>query len=95
MKESMKESSIESVLVSETKRARGWSIKLNSLAGLPDRLVLLPGRVVFFVELKKKGKKPRPIQKAVIRKIENIGFRVYVLDNSDDVRNVIRAYAIT
>ena len=49
--------------------------------GFPDRVILLPPGKIFFVELKDKGRKPRPLQVYCHRKLEGLGFRVFVLDS--------------
>jgi hypothetical protein len=41
--------------------------------GVPDRIILLPGGRVFFVELKAPGKKERPRQALVQRKFRDLG----------------------
>jgi hypothetical protein len=50
-----RERSIESYLRSRVRDAGGMCVKLNpaGYVGIPDRLVLLPGGLVFFVEVKK------------------------------------------
>ena len=50
-------------------------------AGVPDRIVLVPGGRACFVELKKKGKKPRPLQEHTIRELRDLGFEVHVIDS--------------
>lgn len=69
----------------------GMSIKLacDYLQGLPDRLVLLPGGRVCFVELKTTGKKPRPIQVLMHEKLRAVGFQVEVIDSVEGVRQFI------
>jgi hypothetical protein len=59
----------------------GWCIKMNpaGLVGIPDRLVLLPGALIFFVELKIKTGVLSPMQKRVREKLEALGFRVHTL----------------
>jgi hypothetical protein len=51
----MREESVESHLFRAVKAARGLCVKLNPMGvvGIPDRLVLLPGGRVAFVECKK------------------------------------------
>jgi hypothetical protein len=68
----------------------GLSIKLLPFlfAGLPDRLVLLPGGVCFFVEVKTTGEIPSPIQLVVHKKIRSRGFRVYVIDCLEDLAKI-------
>lgn len=59
----MREKLIEQKLVKAVKAAGGLCPKFVSpgMAGMPDRLVLLPGSRLAFVEVKAPGKKPRPL----------------------------------
>ena len=50
-------------------------------AGVPDRIVLAPGGKACFVELKKKGRKPRPLQMHAMQELRELGFEVYVIDS--------------
>ena len=54
----MLEKQIENKLTLMVKKAGGIAVKFvsPSLAGIPDRLVLLPDGVIAFVELKAPGK---------------------------------------
>lgn len=90
----MKESVIENYLKSEVKKLKGLAIKLNSMSmsGLPDRMVLLPGGIIFFAELKRPGQKARLLQLATHRILENLGFEVYVIDTKDKVKEVLKNY---
>ena len=87
----MRETSIERHLVKETEKRGGIAPKLVSpgTAGLPDRLVLLPGCGVAFVELKAPGEKPRPIQRRRIRELVGLGCSVYVVDSKERVVEVL------
>ena len=53
----------------------GLFIKLLpwSLKGLPDRLAILPGGVIWFVELKAKGGAPSPLQLRWEAKLRKLG----------------------
>ena len=86
-KEMDREKALERRLYNRAKQAGGIALKLSALhfAGIPDRLVLLPGGRVFFAELKTEGKKPSPIQKIVIKRLINLGFSVFVLDTLEAV----------
>ncbi len=61
--ENMLESKIEGRLRWEVKKAGGMALKFISpeTGGVPDRLVLLPGKKIFFVELKSLGKNLWPL----------------------------------
>ena len=88
----MLESSIEKALVMQARRKGGVAVKFVSpgTAGVPDRLVLLPGKKIAFVELKAPGKKPRPLQIKRKEQIEALGFKVWVIDQIDEVPWVLR-----
>jgi len=62
----MREKTIEQHLVKAVKNSGGIAPKLVSpgFDGMPDRLVLLPGGKIGFVEVKAPGKEPRPLQVA-------------------------------
>ena len=85
---------LEKYLVSEVKSLGGWAVKLLSglVTGLPDRLILLPGGVVAFVEVKTTGKKATPRQLIVHKKLRELGFRVEVLDSKEGINNFINFY---
>ena len=60
----MREKIIEQLLAKVVKSSGGIAPKLVSpgFDGMPDRLVLLPGGKIGFVEVKVPGKEPRPLQ---------------------------------
>lgn len=77
----MLESSIERALVNGIRDAGGWAIKLVSPgnAGVPDRLVLMPGGQVVFVELKQDNGRLSPLQEFVHGRLRRLGMDVRVL----------------
>lgn len=79
----MTENQIEQRLVREVKKIKGMALKFISpgMAGVPDRLILLPGGEIFFVELKAPGKTLRPLQLKRKKQLEALGFKVYVIDS--------------
>ena len=85
------EKKLERRLKKEVEARGGMCIKLeaNFIAGLPDRMCLLPGGQVFFVEVKTTGKQPSPVQYAVHRMLIKLGFRVYVPDTTEKIKNII------
>lgn len=87
----MREQEIERRLSAEAKKMGGMAVKFVSpgLDGVPDRIVLLPGRKFAFVELKAPGKKPRPLQEKRKRQLEALGFPVYVVDGVDQIGGVL------
>jgi len=87
---------IEKTLNDEVKKLGGWSLKLPCVyvAGLPDRLVLLPGGVVFFAELKSTGKKPTLLQKKTHERLRLLGFDVYVIDTLELLYETLNKYLL-
>ena len=87
----MREKIIEQKFRAAVKNAGGLAVKFVSpgLDGMPDRLALLPGGRMAFVEVKAPGKKPRPLQEARHRMIRRLGFRVYVLDDEKQIGGII------
>ena len=87
----MRENVIERALVDEVKRRGGMAFKFNSMGcnGVPDRLVLLPGRKIAFIEVKAPGEVMRPLQKRRKRQIEVLGFPVYCLDNQEGIEVIL------
>lgn len=65
----------------------GLSIKLeaNLFSGLPDRMYLMPGGEVYFVEYKSTGKQPTARQKLVHEQFKRLGFEVLVVDNPEEL----------
>lgn len=61
---------------------RGHCLKFVSPGndGVPDRIILVPGGIVAFAELKAPGKKPRPSQKHWLKSLDRMGFLTYVID---------------
>lgn len=87
----MKEKLIESALVKAVKHKGGICLKLvsPSLVGIPDRLILMEGGRLGFVEVKTTGKKPRLVQEKRMVQLEQLGFKVFILDNLDDISTII------
>lgn len=87
----MLEKEIEKKFVKAIKVSKGICMKLVSptMDGVPDRLVLLPKGKIAFVELKAKGKKPRPLQIKRMKQLSELGFRCYVLDDIDMIGGMI------
>lgn len=69
----------------------GALIKLSpvSMAGIPDRLLLLPGGVLVFIEFKAPGKHLKPLQRHWRDKLVALGFRHAVCRTMDDFRGVL------
>ena len=79
----MLESKIEEKMKKEIEKLGGLALKFTSpgMAGVPDRLVLLPKGRIYFVELKAPGKSLRPLQLKRKEQLEALGLKVYVIDS--------------
>ena len=87
----MREKKIEEKLVTSVKRMGGISPKWAApgFDGVPDRIVLLPGGKIGFVEVKAPGEKPRPLQLSRHRLLQKLGFSVYVLDDLEKIGGIL------
>lgn len=88
----MREKTIETKLVQAVRAKGGLAPKFTSLGfdGVPDRLVLLPGGKVAFIELKAPGKTLRPLQVRRKRQLEALGFSVYCIDRPEQIETVLQ-----
>ena len=89
----MREKTIEHKLKTAVGNRGGLALKFVSpgLDGVPDRLILLPGGHMAFAEVKAPGRRLRPLQVSQKRQLESLGFRVYVIDNPDQIGGVLDA----
>lgn len=93
----MREKEVEQKFTHAIKQAGGKALKLTSpnLAGVPDRLILMPEGRAAFAELKAPGKKPRPLQTRRIQQLAALGYTTYVIDHPDQIPGVINALQTT
>lgn len=88
----MREKEIEAKLRTAVKALGGLCLKWESpgYTGVPDRMILLPGGRIFFVELKAPGKKERPRQVVVQQILTRLGFTVFSsVDSPGKVRAIL------
>lgn len=90
---SMSEKEVEQRLVAAVKAAGGWCPKFISpgINGMPDRIVLMPGGRIGFVEVKAPGRKPRKLQIRRHVRLRHLGFQVFVLDDPAEIPGIIGA----
>ena len=88
----MREREIELKLVRAVKAVGGVCPKLVSpgMDGMPDRMALLPGARIAFVEVKAPGRKPRQLQLRRHEQLRALGFKVYVLDDPERIPALLR-----
>lgn len=87
----MLERTIERRLFESTKKRGGIAYKFTTTnrAGIPDRMVCLPGGKIAFIELKAPGKKPRPLQQVRHNELEALGQKVFVIDDINQIEGVL------
>ena len=87
----MREKETERKLVRAVKRVGGICPKFVSpgMDGMPDRMILLPGGKIGFVEVKAPGRKPRILQVRRHRQLRNLGFPVFILDDPEQIPRIL------
>jgi len=87
----VREKEIEQKFTLMARQTGGLALKFVSpgMSGMPDRLVLLPGGRMAFVEVKAPGRAPRPLQEARHRTLRRLGFRVFVLDRPEQIGGIL------
>ena len=87
----MREKQIEQKLVRAARNMGGIAPKFvsPSFDGMPDRIVLLPGGHIGFVEVKAPGEKPRPLQLSRHGLLRRLGFKVFVLDDEQQIGGLL------
>lgn len=84
----MSEKVIEKRLVDEVKKLNGLVYKFNSQAnnGVPDRLIVFPNNLIFFVELKKpKGGITSKVQEYQLEKLKEKGCNTFLISTITEV----------
>lgn len=86
------EKQIETKLRDKAKKLGGKAYKFVSPgnSGVPDRIVVLPGRKIGFAELKAPGKTTRKTQELQIKFLKGLGFLVGVIDSCEGVDNFLK-----
>lgn len=87
----MREKTVENKLVKAVKAKGGLAPKFVSpgFDGVPDRMALLPGGKIAFIELKAEGKTLRPLQVRRKRQLEALGFSVYCIDRPEQIGGIL------
>lgn len=89
----IRESVVENHLIKRVKEAKGFTIKIRFMRGWPDRIVLLPGGILLFIELKRPvGGKFEPLQERIHDKLLWLGFYVQVWNTKEQIDEYFRTY---
>lgn len=91
MKKKYSEKYLEKKLREEVKKLGGIALKFqsSSFTGMPDRIILLPGSAVMWIELKSEDKKPNKEQQTRIKMLEKMEHMVYVVDDLTGLEKVL------
>ena len=87
----MREKYIEQKLIKAVKAIGGIALKFISPGynGVPDRLILLPGGIIAFAEIKTSGSKPRLLQERRHEMLRQLGFKLYVIDDESQIGGIL------
>jgi hypothetical protein len=87
----VKESTLEKRLTRAVKDSNGLCIKLPAFLyrGIPDRLILLPGARIYFVELKAVRGRVSPHQARFIKFLRTLGFPSDIIQGEDHLKEFI------
>jgi len=87
----LREREIEQKLTQTARRKGGLALKFSSpgIVGVPDRILLMPGGHMAFAELKAPGNPLRPLQVRRKQQLEVLGFRVYIIDNVQQIGGML------
>lgn len=84
------EAAVEGHLNKRMKQIGGRTFKFAGVKGMPDRIVVFPFGRIYFVELKRKGKKPEPAQVLWHQRAFEMGQVVHVIDTREMVDDFIK-----
>lgn len=88
----MREKEIEKILVAEIRKLGGRAYKFVSPGnnGVPDRMVVFPGQAPVFVELKTGKGQLSALQEVQIRRLRELGQKVFVAKGIDGVSQFLQ-----
>jgi hypothetical protein len=90
----VRESDIENYLVREVKKRKGIPYKFTSPGrrSVPDRLILLPDGVLFFIEVKRPGGSPTIKQLQEHARLRDLGQVVFVVDSKAEIDGILEGF---
>lgn len=85
------EKDIEKRFVNYAQKHKCLAVKFAdpSKIGAPDRLILAPKGIIFFIEFKRPGEKPNPHQLLYHNMLYNLGFQTYICDSFEKAKTVL------
>lgn len=85
------EKALEKYLTDQVKLREGMCLKYYNAGatGWPDRIVMMPGGIMAWVELKSKGEKPAPLQRLRLEWLRENGYIADVVDSREDIDGLV------
>jgi len=84
----MSESAIQKIIANKLRKA-GYLVSTNPAPpGWPDIRAFGAMRTIL-IEVKRKGKKPSELQEVMMEKFCNLGYEVYLMDDTKEIDGVI------
>lgn len=86
------EKTTEAYLVKQVKKLGGLCFKWSSVnqRGVPDRICVFPGNLIFFVEVKSEGLKPSVLQQLVFESLWSMSCVAITLDTKRSVDTFLK-----
>lgn len=83
-----RERDVEAWLRKQIEKLGGKALKFSSPGnnGVPDRIAILPGGRIWFIELKKDGKEPSKLQKWQAEQLRRLGCNVVTIIGMEQAR---------
>lgn len=90
-----RERDVEAWLRKQVEKLGGKAMKFVSPGnnGVPDRIAILPGGQVWFIELKKKGEEPTELQKWQHKQLRKLGCNVAVVAGREQAEAWVKEVA--
>lgn len=85
------EKALDRRLKRQVEKRGGLYIKLTNMLGICDRLILMPGGLVLFRELKTYGKQPTLLQQSRIKKLQRLGYNANKITNETEYLQTINS----
>ena len=77
----MSESAIQKIIANKLRKAGYLVTTMSAPVGLPD-IRAFGGMRTILIEVKRKGKKPSELQEVIMEKFYNLGYEVYLMDDT-------------
>lgn len=86
----LKENKVERYLKDCVKENNGYCFKLTGYIGIPDRLIVLPGKPAVFCEAKAEEGVVAPAQRIMLNRLRTAGFMAELVFSEEDVDALLK-----